>query len=88
MNLIIALVLGALTGWLAFVALRSKIRFGLTACVAIALVGAAMGFQLAPVMSSLPGDDAQLNVFALVISTAAACASLVVASMVAGRRNG
>lgn len=88
MNLILALLLGALIGWLAFSMLRLNVQQGLRMSLFIGLVGAGLGMQLTNMMAASPYPEGQLNVFALIIAGISAGACLVVWNMVAARRGG
>jgi len=86
MNLGLGLLIGSLTGWLAFSLLRLNVEHGLRTSLFIGLIGGGIGMQFAQMSSSAPGANDQLNVFGVVIAAATAGACLIIANMVASRR--
>ena len=85
MNLILALLIGSLIGWIAFALMRFNAQRGMRTSLAIGLVGGGIGMQLAQMLGAAPSVEGQLNVFALVISAAAAGACLIIANMITNR---
>ena len=88
MNLILALSVGALIGWLAFSLFRLNAQQGLRTSLLVGLVGGGLGMQLATMVNKHPVPDGQLNVFALMIAAIGAGACLVVLNLIAARRGG
>lgn len=86
MNLMVGIVAGALIGWVAYRALRSKVGRGLRTSLFIGIGGGALGAQLAPMLGSGVGADGQFHLFSAVTSIAVAIGAIVVANMLAGRR--
>ena len=87
MNLILGLLIGSLTGWLAFSLLRLNVPLGLRTSLFIGLIGGGIGMQFAQMSGAAPGVNDQLNVFALVIAATTAGACLIVANMITSRRS-
>jgi len=87
MNLVLALVIGALMGWASFGLLRVNVRQGLGASVLVGLVGGGIGMQVTSMVSSAPQADGQLNLYWLVIAAASASLSLLIGNTIANRRD-
>jgi uncharacterized membrane protein YeaQ/YmgE (transglycosylase-associated protein family) len=88
MNLILALLVGALIGWLAFSLLRLNVQQGLRTSLLIGLVAGGVGMQLAIMVKGHPIPDGQINVFALMMAGVSASACLVILNMIGARRGG
>ena len=85
MNFALGLLAGCLVGWAAFALFRLNAQQGLRKSVFIGLIGGGIGMQLAPLLTSTPAGDGELNVFGLIIAAITASALLVISSMVMKR---
>ncbi|HEY6059427.1 MAG TPA: GlsB/YeaQ/YmgE family stress response membrane protein [Gemmatimonadales bacterium] len=54
MNLIIALILGGIVGWLASIAMKTNAQMGLLANVLVGVVGSLLGFWIAGLLGVAP----------------------------------
>ena len=85
MDLILALVMGALVGGLAFALLRSTTKLSLLTSVLLGSIGGGAGAQVAMMVHTVPGIDGAANLFSLVVAAATATASLLIARIVERR---
>jgi uncharacterized membrane protein YeaQ/YmgE (transglycosylase-associated protein family) len=85
MNLILAIVVGGVIGWIAYTVLSANRERGMRTSLFIGMFGGLLGAQLAPIFGAAASSDGNLNVFLLVIAAASAAGCLVIANMIARR---
>ncbi len=54
MNLIIALIIGGIVGWLASIVMKTDAQMGLVANILVGIIGSALGFWLAGLLGLSP----------------------------------
>lgn len=84
MNMLIGIVAGALTGWLAFSRVDASQDLGLGPCLFIGAVGGALGVLAMPLVTSATSEGPG-TVALLMLAFAGAGASLFVSNIVARR---
>ena len=56
MNIIIAIVIGGIIGWLASLVMKTNAQMGIIANVVVGIVGSGLGHWLAPMIGLTPSD--------------------------------
>ena len=56
MDIVIAIVIGGVVGWLASIVMKTNAQMGILANIVVGVVGSAAGHWLAPKLGLVPGD--------------------------------
>lgn len=84
MNMLIGIIAGTLTGWLAFSRVDASQDLGLGPCLFIGAVGGALGVLAMPLVTSA-NSEGPVSIALLVLALAGAGGSLFVSNIVARR---